>query len=146
MKRRSPLVLNSTVPSRFAKIVSSRPSPAPGPGRNLVPRWRTRIMPALTGCPAKIFTPSIFGFESRPFREEPSPFLCAIRGRLLLRGRLPGGRLARRLLRRRLGRLFALGLGCLARRLLPDRLDLHLREAAAVADVPLVALLRLVLP
>jgi hypothetical protein len=23
-------------------------------------------------------TPSIFGFESRPFRLDPSPFLCAI--------------------------------------------------------------------
>src|SRR5262249_43773400 len=33
MNRRSPLVRNETVPSRFAKIVSSRPRPAPGPGR-----------------------------------------------------------------------------------------------------------------
>src|SRR5438045_9114360 len=126
MKRRSPLVLNSTVPSRFAKIVSSRPSPVPGPGRNFVPRWRTRIIPALTGCPAKIFTPSIFGFESRPFREEPSPFLCAIRGCLLLHGRLARGGLARGgLLRRRCGLLLlllrvGLRLGRLARgRLLP---------------------------
>ena len=31
-ERRSPLVRNSTLPSRIAKIVSSRPRPAPGPG------------------------------------------------------------------------------------------------------------------
>ena len=36
--RRSPLDWYSTLPSRVAKIVSSRPMPAPGPGRNLVPR------------------------------------------------------------------------------------------------------------
>jgi hypothetical protein len=38
MKRFSPERRNSTVPSRSAKIVSSRPRPAPGPGRNFVPR------------------------------------------------------------------------------------------------------------
>ena len=37
-----------------------------------------RIIPEVTSWPAKSFTPSIFGFESRPFRDEPSPFLCAI--------------------------------------------------------------------
>ena len=44
-------------------------------GRNRVPRWRTRIMPAFTFCPAKILTPRRFAFESRPFREDPRPFL-----------------------------------------------------------------------
>src|SRR4051812_12306230 len=78
MKRRSPLVLNTTVPSRLAKIVSSRPMPVPGPGRKRVPRCLTMIVPAVTPWPAKTFTPSIFGLESRPFRDEPSPFLCAI--------------------------------------------------------------------
>src|SRR6266516_4582826 len=78
IKRRSPLVLNATVPSRLAKIVSSRPIPAPGPGRKRVPRWRTMIVPAVTPWPSKTLTPSIFGFESRPFRDEPSPFLWAI--------------------------------------------------------------------
>jgi hypothetical protein len=34
----SPERRNSTVPSRKAKMVSSRPRPAPGPGRNFVPR------------------------------------------------------------------------------------------------------------
>src|SRR6266545_3978108 len=77
-KRRSPLCLNATVPGRVAKIVWSRPTPVPAPGRNFVPRWRTMIIPAFTSWPEKIFTPSIFGFESRPFRDEPSPFLCAI--------------------------------------------------------------------
>src|SRR5262245_46188713 len=52
--------------------------PAPGPGRKRVPRWRTRIIPALTVWPSKILTPSILGFESRPLREDPRPFLCAI--------------------------------------------------------------------
>ncbi len=75
MKRFSPEVRNSTVPSRLAKIVSSRPMPTPAPGRNRVPRWRTMIMPAFTFCPAKILTPRRFAFESRPFREEPRPFL-----------------------------------------------------------------------
>jgi hypothetical protein len=37
-KRRSPLVRNAALPSRRAKIVSSRPSEVPGPGRNRVPR------------------------------------------------------------------------------------------------------------
>ena len=78
MKRFSPERRNSTVPSRSAKIVSSRPSPAPGPGRNFVPRCRTMIIPVLTGWPAKILTPSRFDSESRPLREEPRPFLCAI--------------------------------------------------------------------
>ena len=55
-----------------------RPMPVPSPGRKRVPRWRTRIIPAFTVWPSKIFTPSIFGFESRPFRDDPRPFLCAI--------------------------------------------------------------------
>ena len=38
----------------------------------------TRIEPAGTYWPAKRFTPSIFGWLSRPFRELPTPFLCAI--------------------------------------------------------------------
>src|SRR3954453_2193320 len=78
MNRRSPLALKTTVPSRFAKIGSSRPIPVPGPGRKPVPRWRTMIVPAVTPWPSKTLTPSIFGFESRPFRDEPSPFLFAI--------------------------------------------------------------------
>src|SRR3954454_22061997 len=78
MVRFSPLVLKATRPSRVAKIVSSRPMPVPIPGRNRVPRCRTRIIPALTSWPSNSFTPSRLDCESRPFLEEPSPFLCAI--------------------------------------------------------------------
>src|SRR5207244_1394653 len=151
MKRRSPLRRNSTRPSRSAKIVSSRPRPAPGPGRKRVPRWRTMIDPARTCWPANTFTPSIFGFESRPLRDEPRPFLCAIRFlRLLLRGRLARRRLrlgrSLRLGLRLRGRLRLLLLGLLRRRLLGSyRLDLDLREARAEAGVPPVARLRPVL-
>src|SRR6266566_6358266 len=49
------------------------------PGWNLVPRWITMIVPARTNSPPNRFTPRYFGFESRPLREEPTPFLCAIR-------------------------------------------------------------------
>src|SRR5690606_20591087 len=36
------------------------------------------MLPAFTSCPAKRLTPRIFGFESRPLRVEPCPFLCAM--------------------------------------------------------------------
>src|SRR5215211_4488243 len=77
------------------------------------------IIPALTSWPSNILTPSIFGFESRPLREEPRPFLCAI---VLLR-----------LLRR----------GGLLR---SDRLDLNLRQLAPVARVAAVTGAAAVLP
>src|SRR3990172_4268733 len=68
-----------TSPSILANRVSSEPSPTFGPGLKRVPRWRTRIEPPVTNCPAKRFTPSIWGLESRPFLELPTPFLCAMR-------------------------------------------------------------------
>ena len=37
------------------------------------------IAPARTFSPAKTLTPSRLAAESRPFLEEPSPFLCAMR-------------------------------------------------------------------
>ena len=43
-----------------------------------MPRWRTMIDPAGTTWPANTFTPRNFGFESRPLRLEPPPFLWAI--------------------------------------------------------------------
>src|SRR3954452_24104333 len=52
--------------------------PTPSPALKREPRWRTRISPPVTVWPAKIFTPRNWGFESRPFLEEPRPFLCAI--------------------------------------------------------------------
>src|SRR4051794_14784880 len=51
------------------------------------------IAPAVTVSPANTFTPRRLAFESRPFLEEPSPFLCAT-VLLLRRSRL--GLLARR--------------------------------------------------
>ena len=39
---------NCTIPADLAKIVSSRPMPAPSPGLNTVPRWRTMISPPVT--------------------------------------------------------------------------------------------------
>src|SRR3712207_353957 len=52
--------------------------PTPTPGLKRVPRWRTMISPPVTTWPAKTFTPRNWGFESRPLRLEPRPFLCAI--------------------------------------------------------------------
>src|SRR5690349_4881593 len=54
--------------------------PAPSPGRKRVPRWRTMISPPVTTWPANTFTPRRFALESRPFRLEPRPFLCAMSG------------------------------------------------------------------
>src|SRR5205823_2731330 len=48
------------------------------PGLMGVPRWRTMMEPPGTSCPPKTFTPSRCAFESRPLRELPKPFLCAI--------------------------------------------------------------------
>ena len=43
-----------------------------------VPRWRTRISPALTFWPPNRLTPSRWALESRPLRELDAPFLCAM--------------------------------------------------------------------
>src|SRR3954463_8532367 len=48
------------------------------PGCHLVPRWRARMLPASTCCPPYLFTPSRRPAVSRPLREEPPAFLCAI--------------------------------------------------------------------
>src|SRR5260221_9212201 len=105
--------------------------------------------PAGTTWPAKTFTPSRLALESRPFLEEPRPFLCAMYLRLLLRRGLRGrgllARLRRRLLRRGLGsrRLSGRGPGSgpLGRRADCDVLDRDAREAAAVTPGPLRGLL-----
>src|SRR3954468_1141418 len=52
--------------------------PTPAPGLNRVPRWRTMISPPVTAWPANTFTPRRWALESRPLRDEPRPFLCAI--------------------------------------------------------------------
>src|ERR1700704_242405 len=82
-----------------AKRVSSLPRPTLRPGLWRVPRWRIRIVPAWTNSPPNRFTPSRCPCESRPFTEEPPPFLCAIR--LSLFRRAPSRRRARALWRRR---------------------------------------------
>src|SRR2546427_10638179 len=48
------------------------------PGLNVVPRCRTRMLPARTVCPAKRFTPRRLPMLSRPLVVLPCPFLCAI--------------------------------------------------------------------
>src|SRR4051812_39197156 len=73
-----PRSLNLITPVTLANKVSSLPRPTFGPGLIRVPRCRTMIDPPGTNCPPKAFTPSRCAFESRPFRELPRPFLCAI--------------------------------------------------------------------
>src|SRR5215831_2700288 len=48
------------------------------PGCTRVPRCRTMIAPAVMGSPPNAFTPSRLACESRPLRELPPAFLCAI--------------------------------------------------------------------
>src|SRR5512132_894371 len=75
---RAPWSLNLTVPSTLAKSVSSLPSPTLRPGRNLRPRWRTRIDPPVTTLPSNRLTPRRCELLSRPFRELPCPFFVAM--------------------------------------------------------------------
>src|SRR5215472_1582964 len=74
-----PRSLNTIRPVTLAKSVSSLPRPTLRPGFTRVPRWRTMMVPPGTSCPPNALNPSRCEFESRPFRELPNPFLCAIR-------------------------------------------------------------------
>src|ERR1039458_6345625 len=74
-----PRSLNSTTPVTLANSVSSLPQPTLRPGLILVPRCRTMMEPPGTNWPPKTFTPRRCAWESRPFRELPKPFLCAMR-------------------------------------------------------------------
>src|SRR5437762_3397346 len=56
--RRPRTLPNVTTPPTSANRVSSPPRPTPGPRCKWVPRWRTRISPALTRWPPDRFTPS----------------------------------------------------------------------------------------
>src|ERR1035437_2736716 len=76
---RRPRSANFTRPSILANSVSSLPRPTLSPGLMRVPRCRAMMVPPLTTCPPKAFTPSRCALESRPFLELPKPFLCAIR-------------------------------------------------------------------
>src|ERR1019366_8441496 len=69
---------NFTTPSRVANSVSSPPRETPMPGWNLVPRWRTRIDPAVTAVPSNAFTPRRWAFESLPLRVDPPPLVFDI--------------------------------------------------------------------
>src|SRR4029453_15470267 len=69
---------NATTPFALANRVKSTPRPTLWPGKNRVPRCRTRIEPAVTHCPENRLTPSILGWLSRPFLGLPTPFLCAM--------------------------------------------------------------------
>src|ERR1051325_2025253 len=73
-----PLSSNFTTPSIKANRVSSLPRPTFLPGFHFVPRWRARMLPPRTRSPPNFFNPSRCEFESRPLRDEPTPFLCAI--------------------------------------------------------------------
>src|SRR5580704_426452 len=74
------LVRNSTFPLINANKVWSLPTPTFLPGCHLVPRWRAIMFPASTASPPKIFSPRRWPAESRPLREDPPAFLCAITG------------------------------------------------------------------
>src|ERR1700732_1663349 len=52
--------------------------PTRSPGWNLVPRCRTMMLPGMTISPPNFLTPSRRPALSRPLREEPPAFLCAI--------------------------------------------------------------------
>src|SRR3989338_1592410 len=69
---------NATTPSMRANRVSSRPRPTLGPGKNRVPRWRIKMVPANTVWPPYRLTPRYCGPESRPLRVDPIPFLDAM--------------------------------------------------------------------
>src|SRR6476469_3393162 len=73
-----PLSTNLMRPVILANKVSSLPRPTLRPGLTRVPRCRTMIVPPGTTCPPKALKPSRCALESRPFRELPKPFLCAI--------------------------------------------------------------------
>src|SRR5215203_4021046 len=125
--------------------------PAPSPGLNFVPRWRTMISPPRTVWPANTFTPRRLAFESRPLRLEPSPFLCAISALLVRRRpRAPAGDLDARhldagqlLAVARAALVAALGLELehaqLRAALVTDHLGLDLDLAEVVAEQRLVA-------
>src|SRR5258708_22473335 len=48
------------------------------PGCHWVPRCRTMILPARHASPPNFFTPRRWPAESRPLRDDPPAFLCAM--------------------------------------------------------------------
>src|SRR5205085_2356881 len=61
-----------------ANKVWSLPRPTLVPGCHLVPRWRTMMLPARTLSLPNFFTPRRLLSLSRPLRDEPPAFLCAM--------------------------------------------------------------------
>src|SRR5262249_12712362 len=72
------LVWYWTRPSIRANSVWSLPMPTLSPACHWVPRWRTMMLPARQCSPPKSFTPRRWPAESRPLRDDPPAFLCAI--------------------------------------------------------------------
>jgi hypothetical protein len=62
---------NLTLPSISANKVQSRPVPTFWPAVNLVPRCRTKMLPAVTNSPPYRLTPSLLLTLSRPLRTLP---------------------------------------------------------------------------
>ena len=69
-----PLSSNFTTPEISANSVSSLPRPTFLPGFHFVPRWRASMLPPRTLSPPNFFRPSRCELESRPLRDEPTPF------------------------------------------------------------------------
>src|SRR5512136_144924 len=67
-----------TTPATLANRVSSPPRPTFLPGLKRVPRCRTRMLPPVTAWPENAFIPRRRPALSRPLRELPTPFLCAM--------------------------------------------------------------------
>src|SRR4030042_5478379 len=67
-----------TTPATLANKVSSPPRPTFFPGLKRVPRCRTRMLPPVTVWPENAFIPRRRPALSRPLRELPTPFLCAM--------------------------------------------------------------------
>src|SRR5512143_3495376 len=76
--RSPPRCSTLTTPATLANRVSSPPRPTFLPGLKRVPRCRTRMLPRVTDWPANAFIPRRRPALSRPLRELPTPFLCAM--------------------------------------------------------------------
>src|SRR6185437_16147946 len=115
--------------------------PTLAPGCHLVPRWRMMMLPGMTASPPNFFTPRRLDSESRPLRDEPPAFLCAI-GLLLQSSNLLVFRRGCSLLRRGLlgGLLggFRFG-GSLLRRLGATRQDFRNPDDGLVLTVAALA-------
>src|SRR6185503_9932616 len=74
---------NLTLPSIRLNNVKSRPRPTFWFSTQRAPRWRMMMPPARMDWPSLTLMPSRLEWESRPFLDEPPPFLCAIGRRII---------------------------------------------------------------